>query len=82
MLPICQLVVPSEIHANDSLANNSIFGHGSEVLGGDDVPVSGSGDEKVGTRCSILHSGDLVANHSRLQSIDGVDLSDENTGTV
>jgi hypothetical protein len=31
---------------------------------------------------SILHGGDLVTSHGSLEGVDGVDLGDQDTGTV
>src|SRR6185503_18027219 len=50
--------------------------HLSHVLDGDDVEVAGGGDEDVGARRGIVHGGDLVALHGRLQGEDRVDLGD------
>lgn len=66
----------------DSLANNGVLGHGLEVLGGDDVSVTGGGDEDVGSVSGVLHRGDLVASHGGLKGVDGVDLSHEDSSTV
>ena len=49
---------------------------------GNDIPVAGGGYKDVGTRGSILHSGDFIASHRGLEGIDGVDLGNENTSTV
>lgn len=64
------------------LGHNGILGHDGEVSAGDDVAVTSGGDEDVGAGSSILHRGDLVASHGSLESIDGIDLSDQNTRTV
>lgn len=52
------------------------------MLRSDDITVAGSGDEDVGSGGSILHSGHLIAGHSGLKSVNGIDLRDENTSTI
>ena len=64
------------------LGNNGILLHDLEVLRGDDITVASGGDEDVSTRGSIFHSGDFVAGHSGLESIDRVDFSNEDPSTV
>ena len=67
---------------SDVLRDDGILRHDLEVLCGDDVPVTSSGDKDVGTRSSFLHGRDLVTCHRSLEGVDGVDLSDENASTV
>ena len=64
------------------LRNNSVLRHDLEVLCGDDVPVTSSGDKDVGTRSSLLHGCHLVTCHRSLEGIDGVDLGDEHAGAI
>ena len=52
------------------------------MLASDDIPVTSGGDEDVGSRSSVFHGGDFVTGHGSLESIDRVDLGDQNTGTV
>lgn len=47
-----------------------------------DVPVASGSDEDVGTGSSILHGGDLVPGHGGLESVDGVNLGDQNASTI
>jgi len=65
-----------------SLADNGILLHLLEVLADDDVSVTGGGNEDVGTGSGVLHGADLVTGHGGLEGVDGVDLGNENTGTV
>ena len=65
-----------------SLGDNGVFWHNLKVLGSDDVPVSSSGNEDIGARSSLLHGGDLVTSHRSLESIDRVDLGDDDASTV
>merc|ERR1712029_458514 len=51
------------------------------MLAGQDVFASGCGDKDVTPLYTVLHSGDLIALHGCLQSIDGVDLSDDDPAT-
>ena len=64
------------------LGDNGVLGHDLEVLRGDDVPVTSGGDEDVRAGSSLLHGGDLVTSHRSLESVDGVDLGDDDTSTV
>src|SRR6202011_3161802 len=47
------------------------------VVEGDHVDVAGGGDENVGARRRVVHGGDFVALHGRLQGADRVDLGDQ-----
>ena len=71
-----------KVNESNLLANDSVLRHDGEVGAGDDVPVAGGGNEDVGTVGSILHGGDLVTSHGGLEGVDGVDLGDQDTGTV
>ena len=71
-----------EQHFLHLLANNGVLGHDLEVLRGDDVAVTGRGHEDVRAGSSLLHGRHLVASHSGLEGIDGVDLSDQDTRAV
>jgi hypothetical protein len=64
------------------LGDNSILLHDLEVLADNDVSVTGSGNEDVGSGSSILHGGDLVTGHGSLEGVDGVDLGNDDSGTV
>jgi hypothetical protein len=65
-----------------SLANDCVFGHGLEVLGSDDIAATSRGDEDIGTGSSLFHGRDLVPRHRSLESVDRVDLGDNNACTV
>ena len=67
---------------SDVLRDDGILRHDLEVLRGDDVTVTGGGDEDVAAGSSLLHGGDLVTGHRGLESVDGVDLGDDDTSTV
>lgn len=62
-------------------ANNGVLGHGLEVLANKDISASGGGDEDLTDRGGLLHGGDLVARDGGLESVDGVNLGDNDTGT-
>lgn len=64
------------------LANDGIFGHHREVSTGDDVPVASGGDKQVGAGCGVLHRRDLVATHSSLECVDGINLGNQDPGAV
>ena len=52
------------------------------MFGSDDIPVTGSGNEDIAARGSLFHRGDFVPGHSGLESIDRVDLGDNDTSTI
>lgn len=52
------------------------------MLGGDDIPVTGSGNKDIRPVSSLLHGANFVTCHGGLEGIDGVDLGDEDTSTV
>lgn len=72
----------SLLESEYSLGDDGILRHSLEVLRRDDVPVARGGHEDIATGSSLLHGGDLVAGHGRLESVDGVDLGDDNASTV
>lgn len=62
-------------------ANNGVVGHGLEVSTSQNVTATSGSDEDLADRGSLLHGGDLVAGHGSLESVDGVDLGNDDTGT-
>lgn len=48
----------------------------------DDVATSSGGNEKVGAMSGVLHGGHFVASHGGLESVDGIDLGNEYSGTI
>lgn len=63
------------------VANDSVVGHLLEVLTSQDVTAASGGDENLTLGSSLLHGGDLEARDGSLESVDGVDLSNDNAGT-
>jgi hypothetical protein len=63
------------------VADNGVVGHSLEVHASEDVTAAGGGDEDLALGGGLLHGGDLVAGDGGLESVDGVDLSDDDTGT-
>ena len=70
------------IKLEHSLADNGVFRHHLKMFGGDDIPVTGGGDEDIGSWSSIFHGRNFIACHRGLQGIDGIDLRDKDSGTV
>jgi hypothetical protein len=64
-----------------NVADDGILGHDAHVSTSDDIGATGCGDEDVSAGSGIVHGDDLITLHGGLESIDGVNLSDENTGT-
>lgn len=62
-------------------ANDRIIGHSLEVDTGEDVTATSGCDEDLAHRSSLLHSRDLVSGNSSLESVDGINLSDDDTST-
>jgi hypothetical protein len=63
------------------VADDGVVGHSLEVHASEDVTAAGGGDEDLADGRGLLHGGDLEARDGGLESIDGVDLSDNDTGT-
>lgn len=72
--------VDFDIEVTD-VADNGIVGHSLEVHASKNVTAAGGGDENLSLLGSLLHGGDLEARNSSLESVDGVDLSNDDTGT-
>jgi hypothetical protein len=64
------------------LGDDGIILHHSDVLASDNVAAASGRDKDVRDRSGLLHGDDLVTGHSSLQSVDRVDLGDDNTGTI
>lgn len=64
-----------------NVADNGVVGHGLEVLANNDVTAASCGDEDLAKRSSLLHGGDLVAGDGSLESVDGVNLGNDDTST-
>lgn len=64
-----------------NVADNSIILHDREVLASDNVTAASGGDEDLAFLDSFLHGGDFVTFHSSLKGVDGVNFSDDDTGT-
>ena len=65
-----------------NVADDGVLLHDLKVLGGDDVSASGGGDEDIGLGSSLLHDGNFVPGHSSLEGVNGVDLGNDDTGTI
>ena len=63
------------------VADNGVVAHHLKVRTAQDVTAAGGGDKDLTQRSSVLHGGDLVAVDGGLESLDGIDLSNEDTGT-
>ena len=79
------LLQPSDVNLNievTDVGDNGVFRHHREVLSGDYIPVTGGGDEEVGARGGVFHGRDFETSHSGLESIDWVDLGDEDSSSI
>jgi hypothetical protein len=72
--------VDFDIEVTD-VADNGVVGHDLEVSASQDVTAASGGDEDLTLRGSLLHGGDLEAGNGSLEGVDGVNLSDDDTGT-
>jgi len=72
--------VDFDIEVTD-VANNGVFGHSLEVLANENVTAASGGDEDLALGSGLVHGGDLVSRDGGLESVDGVDLGNENAGT-
>ena len=78
------LLQPGDIELDievSNVADNRIILHDSKVLATDNVTAAGGGDKDVGLPDGLLHGGDLVTLHGSLESVDGVNLGDNDTST-
>jgi len=77
-------VQPGNVDLNVEVTNvgqDGILLHDGNVLTTENVTASSGGDEDVSEGSSLLHGNNLVSLHASLESIDGVNLSDEDTGS-
>lgn len=64
-----------------NVADDGVVAHGLEVAANQDVTATSGGDEDLTNGSSLLHGDDLVTLNGSLESVDGVDLGDEDAGT-
>ena len=62
-------------------ANDGIVLHDLKVLSSQNICASSGGDKDLTLRGSLFHRNDLITRNSSLESVDGVDLSDDDTST-
>lgn len=63
------------------VADNGVVAHGLEVAANKDVTATSGGDEDLANLGGLVHGLDLVTLDSGLEGVDGVNLSDDDTGT-
>ena len=59
------------------VADDGLVLHLAHVVKRDDVQIAGAGDVDIAAAEGFLDRGDLVTFHRGLQSVDGVDLGDD-----
>ena len=64
------------------LAHDGVFWHDLEMLCGDNISVTGGSDKDVGLNSCLFHGGHFITSHSSLESIDGINFSNDNTSTI
>ena len=64
-----------------NVTDNSIILHAFKVSTGDDITTTSGGDVDVGFLDSFFHSGDFITFHGSLESVDGIDFGNQDTGT-
>ena len=62
-------------------ADDGIVPHHIEMITSENISAASGCDKDLAQRCCLLHGIDLEARDSSLQSIDGVDLRDDDTST-
>jgi len=75
---------PGDIDFNvkvTNVADNGIVLHVLKVNTSDDITATSGGDKDVSFLDSVLHGGDFETFHSSLESVDGIDFGDDDTGT-
>lgn len=70
------------VHLIHILANNSIIWHSGEVLASDNVTTSCCGNENVSLGSSLLHGCNLESGHGSLESVNGIDFGNDDSGSV
>lgn len=63
------------------VANNGIVAHDLEMTANDNVTATSGGDKDLTQRSDLIHGVNLEARHGSLESIDGIDLGDDDTST-
>lgn len=79
------LLEPGDINFDVEVANvadDGIFLHGVEMITNNDVSAASGGYEDLTLRSGLVHGGYFVAGHGGLESIDRVNLGDDDTGTI
>lgn len=64
-----------------NVADNGVVGHSLKVDTSENVTAASGGDEDLTLGSGLLHGKDLVTGHGGLEGVDGVNLSDDDTGT-
>jgi hypothetical protein len=64
-----------------NVADDSIVWHNLKVLAEENVSATSGGDEDLTTGSSLLHGGNLETGNGGLESVDRIDLGDDDTGT-
>ncbi len=84
-------IVPREIaqacHLNfavevTNIPDDRTILHGTHMIDGNDVLVTGTGDENVTDRGHVFHGRDFIAFHCRLQCTDRINFRDHNARTL
>jgi hypothetical protein len=66
---------------NGLTADDSVIGHLLEVLANQNITATSGGDKDLSLASSLLHGQNLVARDSSLESVDGINLSDDDTSS-
>jgi len=75
---------PGNVNLNvevTNVADNGIVAHGLEVTADKDVTAASGGDEDLTDLRGLIHGLDFEALNGGLESVDGVDLGDDNAST-
>ena len=81
---LCVLLEPRNIDFDievTDVADDGVVGHDLEVSASQNVTATGGGDEDLTLGSSVLHGGDLEARDGSLESVDGINLGDNDTST-
>jgi hypothetical protein len=63
------------------VADDGVVGHSLEVHASENVTAAGGGDKDLTLGSSLLHGGDLEAGDGSLESVDGINLGDNDAST-
>jgi hypothetical protein len=84
VIPLTVLLDPGNVDFAvevTDIANDGVILHLLNMFGTDDSGAAGGSDEHVCLAAGLLHGGNFVTFHGGLESVDGINFRDDNTGS-